>query len=115
MTIAADAPETVVIEIQRYDSRHVCHTGFASLSASRTAASAELDTYCASATAHRKATLWAVNSCVMTSGMWPKKARPTHTVTNVEQPMMPALKKTVSHVLVMRREEQSASTIARRT
>src|ERR1043165_5733960 len=114
MIIAADAAERGVMEIQRYDLFHVCQTGFESLSASRIAASAEFEAYCTSATAQTKPTLRAVNSPLVTSGMWPKTARAAQTVTNVEQPMLLALKRTVSRLLVMRRDEQSASTTARR-
>src|SRR5215210_6305746 len=95
--IAADAAATVVVEIQRYDSRHVRQTDFESLSASRTAASAEFVAYCVSASAQSMPTLRAVNSPATASGMWPKSARPTQTAAKVEQPINPALKKTVSH------------------
>src|ERR1051326_233723 len=96
MIIAADAADSVVTEIQRYDPFQVCQTGFESLSASRVAASTEFDAYCVSATAQTKPTLRPVNSLAARSGMWPKTARAAQTVKNVEQPMMPALKSTRS-------------------
>src|SRR5688500_16831189 len=112
--IAAEAAATVVTEIQRYDPRHVRQTDLESLSASRTAASAEFTAYCVNARAQSRPTLRAVNSPATASGMWPKRARPAHTAAKVEQPISPALKKTVSHVFVMRRLEKTASTTARR-
>src|SRR5919112_842141 len=112
--IAADDAATVVVEIQRYDSRQVRQIDFESLSASRTAARAEFVANCASASAQSSATLRPVNSPAAASGMRPKSARPTQTAAKVEQPISPALKKTVSQVFVMRFEEKSASTTARR-
>src|SRR5919107_2304606 len=112
--IAAEAAATVVVEIHMYDSRHVRQIDFESLSASRTAASAEFTANCVSASAKRRPTLRPVNSPDAASVMWPKRARPTQTAAKVEQPISPALKKTVSHVFVMRREEKSASTTASR-
>src|SRR6185436_8537284 len=108
--IAADAAATVVVEIHRYDSRHVRQMDFESLSASRTAASAEFVANCVRASAQSRPTPRPVNSPAAASVMWPKSARPTHTAAKVEQPISPALKKTVSHVFVMRFEEKSAST-----
>src|ERR1044071_9820554 len=107
--IADDAAATVVVEIQRYDSRHVRQTDFESLSASRTAASMEFTAYCTSASAKSRPTLRAVNSPATEPGMGPNSARPAHTAAKVEQPISPALKKTVSGLFVMRREEKSAS------
>src|ERR687893_1946730 len=112
--IAADAAATVVTEIQRYDSRQVRQTGLESLSASRTAASTELVKYCTSASAQSSPTLRAVNSPATASGMWPKSARAAHTAAKVEQPISPTLKKTVSHVFVMRKDEKTASATASR-
>src|SRR3954464_4967936 len=107
--IAAEAAAMVVVEIQRYDARQVCQTDFESLSASRMAASTEFVANCVSASAQSSPTLRAVNSPATASCMLPKSARPTHTAAKVEQPISPALKKTVSHVFVMRLEEKSAS------
>src|SRR3712207_3360368 len=112
--IATDAAATVVVEIQRYDSRQVRQIGFESLSASRTAASAELIANCVRASAHSRPTPRPVNSTAAASVMLPKSERPTQTAAKVEQPISPALKKTVSHVFVMRFEEKSASTAASR-
>src|SRR5919112_1033833 len=76
--IAAEAAATVVVEIHMYDSRHVRQIDFESLSASRTAASAEFTANCVSASAKRRPTLRPVNSPDAASVMWPKRARPTN-------------------------------------
>src|SRR4051794_15875760 len=111
-TIAAEAAATVVVEIQRYDSRQVRQIDFESLSASRTAASTEFIANCVKASAQSSPTLRPVNSPAAASVIRPKRKRPTQTAAKVEQPMSPALKKTVSQVFVMRLEEMSASTTA---
>src|ERR1700751_6153085 len=106
--IATQAAATVVVEIQRYDSRHVRQIGFESLSASRTAASVEFVRNCVRASAQSSPTPRPVNSPAAASVMWPKMKRPAQTAAKVEQPISPALKKTVSHVFVIRIDEKSA-------
>src|ERR1044072_2117417 len=112
--IATEAAATVVVEIQRYDSRQVRQKDLESLSASRTAASAEFVANCVSASAQSRPTLRPLPPPAAAAVMWPKSARPAQTAAKVEQPISPALKKAVSHVLVIRIEEKSASTTAGR-
>src|SRR4051794_15720950 len=92
-TIATAAAAKVVVEIQRYESRHVRQIDFESLSASRTAASTEFVANCVNASAQSNPTLRPVNSPAAAAVIRPKRKRPTQTAAKVEQPITPALKK----------------------